>query len=313
MKRGDGMRIGFIGAGKMGFTLGRYLKDRSMEEKWCDIQVVGYYSRNPESAKQAAEFTDTEYYDDKADLVRECDVLFLTVPDGQIAVTANELDRLSDTGKAENGEIVCEGAEPRKLKSLLDGKILCHTSGALSSQVFSGIKSCVYGYSIHPMYAVSSKTESYKNFNESYITIEGDEKYLEYFRKLFCGLGHRVSVITAENKVKYHAASVCASNLVIGLYSLSMKLLGECGFSDEEADTALKPLFKNNALKLVECGPRKALTGPVERGDTGTVQKHLDCLTGDERELYRLLSKKLVDIAQGENYDLLKEMLEENR
>jgi predicted short-subunit dehydrogenase-like oxidoreductase (DUF2520 family) len=294
------MRIGFIGAGKMGFTLGKYLKTAAEENRLDDIRVVGYYSKNPESARQAAEFTDTKYYDEKAELMSECDVLFLTVPDGQIAVTANELDRLH-----------CE--KDGELKSLLDGKILCHTSGALSSQVFSGIKSRVYGYSIHPMYAVSSKTESYKNFNESYITIEGDEKYLDFFRELFCGLGHNVSVLTAENKVKYHAAAVCASNLVIGLYSMATELLKECGFSDEAADTALKPLFKNNAMKLAECSPKEALTGPVERCDTETVKKHLDSLTGENRELYRLLSKKLVGVAGGradKNYDEMKKLLE---
>jgi predicted short-subunit dehydrogenase-like oxidoreductase (DUF2520 family) len=283
----------------MGFTLGRYLKEKSAGIS-SDIQIAGYYSRNPESARLAAEFTDTEYYEEKADLVSECDVLFLTVPDGQIAVTANELDRLHCE---KNGE----------LKSLLDGKILCHTSGALSSQVFSGIKSRVYGYSIHPMYAVSSKTESYKNFNESYITIEGDERYLEYFRELFCRLGHNVSILTAENKVKYHAASVCASNLVIGLYSMAMGLLEDCGFSANEADTALKPLFKNNAIKLAETAPAEALTGPVERCDTETVIKHLNALTGENRELYRLLSKKLVDVAYGrpgKDYGEMRKVLE---
>jgi predicted short-subunit dehydrogenase-like oxidoreductase (DUF2520 family) len=300
-ERGGGMRIGFIGAGRMGFTLGRYLRDKVKDGDCSDVEVTGYYSRNPESARQAAEFTDTKYYDDVADLLRECDVLFLTVPDGQIAVTADELDRL---GCAETTS---------GLKSLLDGKILCHTSGALSSEVFSGIKSRVYGYSIHPMYAVSSKTESYKNFNESYITIEGDEKYLEYFYGLFSGFGHHVSILTAENKVKYHAASVCASNLVIGLYSMAVSLLEDCGFSEESADTALKPLFKNNALKLATSTPAEALTGPVERCDTETVRKHLDSLMGENRELYRLLSKKLVEVADGradKNYDEMKKLLE---
>jgi predicted short-subunit dehydrogenase-like oxidoreductase (DUF2520 family) len=163
------------------------------------------------------------------------------------------------------------------------------------------------------MYAVSSKTESYKNFNESYITIEGDERYLEYFRELFCRLGQNVSILTAENKVKYHAASVCASNLVIGLYSMAMGLLEDCGFSANEADTALKPLFKNNAIKLAETAPAEALTGPVERCDTETVIKHLNALTGENRELYRLLSKKLVDVADGrpgKDYGEMRKVLE---
>ena len=44
------MRIGFIGAGKVGFTLGKYFREHG-------IEVTGYYSRSIQSASEAAEFT----------------------------------------------------------------------------------------------------------------------------------------------------------------------------------------------------------------------------------------------------------------
>ena len=266
------MRIGFIGAGKMGFTMGKHFV-----EKKADVCVVGYYSRNPESARQAARFTGTKYYERLEDLVVECDAVFLTVPDGQIAVLAQMLGRLD--------------------KSLLEEKILCHTSGALSSQVFSGIGSRVYGYSIHPMYAVSSKLESYTKFSDSYITIEGDVRYINYFKDLYQSLGHKVSVIEADKKVLYHAAAVYASNLVIALYNKASGLLMNCGFSKEEANTALKPLFINNAEKLVNSTPAESLTGPVERCDIETIEKHLAVLQDDNREIYTLLSRELISVA----------------
>ena len=49
MKGGDGMRIGFIGAGKVGCTLGKYFRENG-------IPVSGYYNRTSEHAKEAAEF-----------------------------------------------------------------------------------------------------------------------------------------------------------------------------------------------------------------------------------------------------------------
>ena len=49
------MRAGFIGAGKVGFTLGKYLAMHG-------IEISGYYSRTPASAKEAAEFTQSRYY-----------------------------------------------------------------------------------------------------------------------------------------------------------------------------------------------------------------------------------------------------------
>lgn len=266
------MKIGFIGAGKMGYTLGKHLK--ACATSMCEI--VGYYSQNIESARDAARFTDTAYYDYLEKLVCACDTLFITVPDGQIAVIADKLDRLS-----------CS----------IDGKILCHTSGALSSQVFSGMHSQVFGYSIHPIYAVSSKTESYINFKDCFVTIEGHDRYVNELVGLFVACGHGVKVISEKDKVKYHGAAVFSSNLVIGLYHMATRLMEECGFTIEEAEAALKPLFKNNSDKLFSSNCKDALTGPVERCDVNTVKKHIDCLENDEKLVYKTLSKELVKVA----------------
>lgn len=283
------MRIGFIGAGKMGFTLGKHLKEST------DALLVGYFSQNPESAREAAKFTDTKCYEDLNELADLCDTLFITVPDGQIAVIAELLDRLG---------------------TVMEGKILCHTSGAISSQVFSGMHSQIYGYSIHPMCAVSSKTKSHINFSKCFITIEGHERYLEFFVRLFRSLGHEVKIIEKEDKIRYHGAAVMASNLVIGLYHMAQEELSKCGFTSEEADRALKSLFKGNAEKLAEYGCEEALTGPVERCDIKTISKHMSVLEGDTLEAYRLLSRQLVDVARkkageemSDKYDELDDML----
>lgn len=285
------MRIGFIGAGKMGFTMGKHLADHSRQHKdetLVDIQVIGYYSKSSDSAKQAAEFTDTKYYEDISKLVRDCDTLFITTPDGQIKDTADIISKyISD-----------------------EEKIIIHTSGALTSQIFSGMGSHIYGYSVHPIYAVNSKTESYINFKDAFITIEGHEKYLDKLIKLFSDLGHSVKAISADNKVKYHGAAVFASNLVIGLYKTATELLTQCGFDSDEAEQALMPLFANNANNLSIKGMRDALTGPVARNDVDTVRKHLSVLENDDREIYRLLSEKLVGLmASGDEYDEMKELL----
>lgn len=287
------MKIGFIGAGKMGFTMGRHLADyfkscNNVDNAAC--KVAGYYSRTADSARQAAEFTDTKYYEDLSDLARECEILFITTPDGQINEVAEKLSHIISDNR---------------------DKILIHTSGAMSSQVFSGMGSHVFGYSIHPMYAVSSKTDSYINFNKAFITIEGNEKYLDFLASVFENMGHRVKVISEENKVKYHGAAVFASNLVIGLYFSATKLLEECGFGEEEAFFSLLPLFVNNAENVAKNGLSQAITGPVARNDFETVEKHLSALKGEDREIYRLLSKKLVSMIDACGYDEMNSILAE--
>lgn len=61
------MNIGFIGAGKVGFSLGKYLTERN-------VRVTGYYSRNPDSSREAADFTNTRQYMNLRHLVEDSDV-----------------------------------------------------------------------------------------------------------------------------------------------------------------------------------------------------------------------------------------------
>ena len=51
------MKVGFIGAGKVGFSLGKYLADNNQK-------VIGYYSEFKEDAKEASKFTNSAYYTD---------------------------------------------------------------------------------------------------------------------------------------------------------------------------------------------------------------------------------------------------------
>ncbi len=264
------MRIGFIGAGKVGFSLGKYFTEHN-------VCVSGYYSRNLNSSKEAAAFTKTKYYKELEVLIQQSDTLFLTVPDGSIREVYSEI-----------------------IQSDIEGKCLVHCSGALSSMVFSGIRAKgARGCSVHPICAVSDKLTGYRDLSKAYFTIEGTD--VEDLAELLRSCGNVMESISAEKKVMYHAASVCVSNLVVGLYDMATGLLQECGLSDTFASHALQPLFMGNAENITENGVIRALTGPVERADLGTVEKHLTTLTKDEREIYRLLSRRLVEVAKQKN------------
>ena len=268
------MKIGFIGAGKVGFSLGKYLNDNN-------INVVGYFSKNIASAKEAAKFTNTNYYESLQFLIDCSDIIIITTPDSEIDRVWNEVKKLS-----------------------INNKIICHCSGSLSSKIFSNIEQLgAYGYSIHPMYAFSDKYNSYINFNQATITIEGSEKYLNYFNDLFSRLGNSVKVISKDNKSIYHAASVVVSNHVIGLVQFAVNLLGRCGFDNNEAIEALYPLMSNNILNIRNDGLTKSLTGPVERNDIDTIKNHINNLDEEDKELYRLLTKRIIKIAKAKNID----------
>ena len=68
--------------------------------------------------------------------------------------------------------------------------------------------------------------------------------------------------------------------------------------------------MRANLAHLLQVGPQQALTGPVERGDTATVAKHLACLTGeDARQVYRGASRMLVEQYGGRVPDTMEELL----
>lgn len=102
--------IGFIGAGRVGFTLGRYFVENG-------LNVSGYYSRTYEHAVSASQFTDSKSYKTIDELIAASSIIFITVNDSQIQ-TVWELCKKSD----------------------LTNKILCHCSGAMTASVFSGIE-----------------------------------------------------------------------------------------------------------------------------------------------------------------------------
>ena len=275
-------RLGFIGAGKVGFSLGKYFVQHQ-------IPVVGYYSKSQTSASEAAAFTDTTCYQTIQALAGDSDVIFLTVPDGWISDVWKQLQSIH-----------------------IRDKIVCHCSGAMASDIFSDIDrySC-YGYSIHPLFAIHDRYDSYKELSKSMFTIEGHPKYLDAFLSFFQTLGNACQVIPAEGKVRYHAAAAMASNLMVALVSACQKELIASGFSEENAKMALTPILTTNLQHIIEDGCVAALTGPLERGDTTTVSKHLQILEGNDRAIYQSLSRELLGIAGKKNPERNYEKMEE--
>lgn len=281
------MNIGFIGAGKVGFSLGKYLSVNG-------IGLSGYYSRNLRSAEEAAEFTGSKTFSTPGELIRESTVIFITVPDGAITDVFNNIRELG-----------------------ISDKLICHCSGALSAgEAFTDIASTgAYGLSVHPLFPVSSKYESYKELRNAFFCLEGDRA--DEWRDILTSLGNPVRIIDGSVKVRYHAACAISSNLVCALAAESVSLLKECGFTADEALQALRPLAMSNMSKVFEAGPVSALTGPVERNDVSTVSKHLKCFgTDEERELYTAVSRKLTEVASEKHpetdYSELRKLLSDN-
>lgn len=266
------MKIGFIGAGKVGTSLGKLFVQHG-------IAVTGYYSRTKQHAEQAAEFTQTQLFPSLTDIVHASDTLFVTTPDGVIGRISDEIAALP-----------------------IKSKCICHCSGALPSSVFAsaeaaGAQIC----SVHPLLAVSDRFSSWQQLEGAFFTLEGSGA--ADITQLMQQCGAQTATIHAEDKARYHLAACVVSNLAVGLSDWGMSLLEQCGFTAQQAQTALTPLILGNAQAVCTKGPKDALTGPAERGDMGTIQSHMACLNRQDQALYALLTRKLCDIAQRKHPD----------
>ena len=277
-------KVGFIGAGKVACSMGKYLSESG-------VPVTGYYDTKDESANEAATFTKTGAFTDISEVIGSSDVIFIATPDDVISSVWEKIRTMD-----------------------ISGKIIGIFSGSLSSMLFHGIETYgATGVSIHPMYAFSDRFSDYRQLHTAMLTMEGDESAVEYMRTLFEGLGHRVFVMDREKKMRYHAAASVASNLAVGLYDMSLSMLCDCGFSEEEAQALLTPLVEKNTSSMLKNGPVSALTGPIERGDVQTVRHHLEVMTPEEKAVYIPLGLRLLDIATiknpGRDYEPIRQIL----
>ena len=255
------MKIGFIGAGRVGFSLGKYLKENN-------ANLVGYYSANQIDSIAAKEFTDTECYMSIKDLIDDCDTLFLTVNDDNISLVVDELIKLN-----------------------IKNKTLIHTSGAKSSLIFGELNDNNNCFSLHPIYAFNDKYNSYLGLKDISFTIEGNNDYKD-IKNLF--KNNKIIEIKKENKIKYHIACVFLSNFMNAISYIGLDILKNIGISDIEI---FKPLILDNIKKIIELEPDKALTGPIKRCDYNTIYDHLNNIDDNYKNIYIELSKILINIS----------------
>ncbi len=263
------MKVGFIGAGKVGCSLGKLFAD-------TQHNLMGFYSQTSSSAESAAEFTNSTCFKNLETLIKDSDTVFITVPDDNISTVWDEIKHMS-----------------------IAGKMICHCSGSLSSEIFRDIKETgAFGFSVHPLLAVSDRYTSYQELPKALFTIEGDLTHICEIESLLHESGLRTAIINADVKTRYHGAAVLCSNLVVALIQAAEDELRLCGFTESQLADAIAPLLLGNVNKVLSVGTEAALTGPIERNDVGTVEKHLNTFSGIDREIYNILSRKTLDLAK---------------
>ncbi len=123
----------------------------------------------------------------------------------------------------------------------------------------------------------------------------------EHGRDLALVLRGRPVPLAEEDRALYHAAACVASNYLVALEHLAERMFVRAGLPSATALQSFLPLVRGAVDNLASHGTVDALTGPLSRGDVGTIQRHLTTLhehMPDVEALYRALGLATLELVQ---------------
>lgn len=252
------LRIGFVGAGKVGSALAILLQR-------AGYRIVGVASRTAESANKLAARLNCPVLSKEA-VAKQSEALFITTSDDAIASVAQEI---------------------AKKDGFHSEQIVLHMSGAHTAQLLEpAAEKGAITLSVHPIQSFASVEQAITLIPGTYFSIEGDPRGYSFVQEMVEKLGGKHFKLDSNCKVLYHAAACVASNYLVGLLKTAMDLLAAAGVPEEMRLPAFLPLVEGTLDNIKKLGIPQALTGPISRGDQGTLEKHLAVM----KELPGLLS-----------------------
>ncbi len=242
------IKLGFIGAGTVGTALAVRLRERG-------YPVVAAASRTLASARRLAEMVPgCRVYDEGQGVADKAELVFITTPDDALAGVAAQV-------------------------RWHPGQGVVHTSGACSLDVLEPASRLgAQVGAIHPLQTFAGLEQAIENIPGSTFAVEAKEPLLSTLKQMAEALKGHCIELKASDKVVYHAAAVLACNYLVTLVKLATDLWQTFSVPPAQATQALLPLLRGTLNNIDAIGIPDCLTGPIARGDVGTVKKHLDAL-----------------------------------
>lgn len=174
---------------------------------------------------------------------------------------------------------------------------LVHLSGARGAEALEALSTRCHTGAFHPLAALDPA----RGIPEG--TLVAVDAASAHLRRTLFTLGRRMGLsparIHAGGHARYHAGAVISANLAVALLDIGIELLVASGLPEPDARRALAALLSSTAAAAQRAPLAEMLTGPVARGDVGTLRRHLAALAAypAARATYRLLSPRLCAIA----------------
>jgi predicted short-subunit dehydrogenase-like oxidoreductase (DUF2520 family) len=188
------------------------------------------------------------------------------------------------------------------------GKIVLHSSGALSSDVLLPLKrKGASTASVHPM--MTFVPGATPRMEEVRFAVEGDSRAVAVARRIVRDLDAESFAIKKTAKPLYHALGSFSSPLIVAALVTAERVGRNAGLSASQTRRVMGPILRQTFKNYEERGAAAAFSGPIKRGDLNTVSRHLKELkrVPGASEVYRALVKSaLMDLPSAKRKELMR-------
>ncbi|AXK39693.1 Rossmann-like and DUF2520 domain-containing protein [Crenobacter cavernae] len=265
--------LNIVGAGRLGQSLARLAADSGR------YRIAGVLCRGHAHADAAVAFIGAGTPCTDVNTLPCAELTLIAVPDARIADVATAL-----AGRA-----------------FPPGALAFHASGAGEVGLLAPLaaRGVAVGC-LHPAYSFAEPARAVAGFAGTPCAIDGDDAVVARLTTLAEAVGGQPFRLAPGGKAAYHAALSVASNYLVTLADLAGRLARDAGVPDAAVAGLIGPLMRQTLDNALTLGPAAALTGPIVRGDAGTVARHLAVLSaGDDAAAYRVLGRLTLALASG--------------
>lgn len=246
-----GDAIAILGLGKVGTAVGHLLKS-------AGYRIIAVADQSPAALKKGIPFTGGQACETLVEAAAAANCKIITTTDDAIASVCRE--------------IVANGA-------VREGDKVIHMSGAGGLDLLAPARLAgAHVASIHPIQSFADVEGAIINIPGSTFGITADDELRAWAVSMVNALKGVPFFVPEKDKALYHAAACMASNYLTTLMHMVETTYQALGLSRKEAIRAFWPLVKGTLLNIETRGAIEALTGPIARGDAGTIEKHLQAI-----------------------------------
>lgn len=185
------------------------------------------------------------------------------------------------------------------------GQVVLHLSGTRDRTALSVLEGWAAGLgSFWPIQALADPAVAAAHWTGAFAGLEGDAAAIAAGERLAVALGMTPVRIPSAAKPSAHAGAVMVGNYVVTLLAAAEQVALASGIEPAAAARMYLPLAGSAVENASVLGVVRALTGPIARGDHGTVRAHLAALNGEARELYIRLGLETLALAERQGLPL---------